>query len=200
MTTSLSQSRRPAIWSPTGRWFNYRCGNDIYLLPEGGPAITIGGLVDEVIRQLDPPDPTLAVTPDHGKHAVQMPSWLAVDPAYWNEPRTRTATSGRVVVTATLTPTQTSWDMGNGDTEDCDNPGVVWQNGMPESQSPCSYTYTWPSINPPNNTYELAGTVSFDVNHTTNAPGTYGPWIPVERTATETIQVVEIQAVASPNT
>ncbi|MGH1491520.1 MAG: hypothetical protein ACRBK7_19325 [Acidimicrobiales bacterium] len=194
-SSAAGHTSQTRLFSPTGRWFRYNCGGDYYLLPEGGPAITIGGLVDRVVAQLDPPEPTLAVTPDHGRHAVNMPSWLAVDPTYWDEPRIATATSGRVQVQATLTPTNVEWDLGNGDIQTCDNPGVVWQGYMQETQSTCGYTYTWPSISPPSNTYDLSGTVSFDVSHTTNAPGTYGPWVPVERTTTETIEVVEIQSV-----
>jgi hypothetical protein len=185
------------LFSPTGRWFRYNCGGDYYLLPEGGPAVSIDGLIQRAIRRIDPPTPPLAVTPQHGKHAVRIPSWLAIEPAYWRQERTATVRAGRVEVTATMTPTTVEWDMGNGDIEVCDNPGVIWRSYMKESTSTCGYTYTAPSINPPDHTYQLASTVSFDVTHQTNAPGTYGPWVPVERSATQTIRVVEIQSVSS---
>ncbi len=191
-------SGRPAgerLFSPTGKRYRGYCDGAVSLVPEGGPAVSIPGLVQRVVNQLDPPDPLLEVTPHHGKHAVQMLSWLAVDPAYWSETRTASAAAGRVLVTATLTPIETVWDMGNGETETCDNPGTVWRSGMDDSRSRCGYTYRQPSLNPPNNTYDLSGTVRFEVSHTTNAPGTYGPFTPVERTTSETIEVVEIQAV-----
>ncbi len=196
-SSAIGQPSNTRLFSPTGRWFRHNCGSDFFLIPEGGPAVTIPGLLDRAIAQIDPPEPILGVTPNHGKHVVRMPSWLAVDQDYWNQPRTAIATSGRVQVQATLTPTGVLWDMGNGETHTCDNPGVQWLAGMDESQSTCGYTYTYPSINPPDNTYELAGTVSFDVTHQTNAPGTFGPWVPVERTTIETIEVVEIQAVST---
>ena len=187
------------LFSETGRWFLYNCGGAFYVLPEGGPAASIEGLVQTAIDRLDPPEPPLAITPDHGKHAVRMPSWFAIEPTYWTQERTETVTAGRVQVSATMTPFEIEWDPGNGETlRPCDNPGTVWRRGVPENQNTCSYTYLRSSVNPPDNTWELAGTIRFGITHTTNAPGTYGPWTPVERTATETIQVVEIQAINVP--
>lgn len=182
------------LFSPTGVWYRVSCDRDLFMVPEGGPPVSVEGLVLEAVDAIDPPDPALAVTPRHGRHLVQAPSWLAVEPATW-QALAASASAGRVVVTATLTPTAMDWDLGNGDTRACDNPGVVWERGMAESRSTCSYTYTWPSINPPDNTYDLSGTIVYDVSYTTNAPGVYGPFVPVERTSTETIEVVEIQAV-----
>ena len=196
-TAAIGQPQGQRLFSPTGSWYRVSCDGAVALVPEGGPATTIPALVAQAVDSIDPPRPELAVTPRHGKHVVQMPSWLAVDPGYWNTPRTATAAAGRVVVTATLTPYETTWDLGNGDAITCPNPGTVWRAGMSESRSDCGYTYTWPSINPPDNTYQLAGTVRCDVGHTTNAPGVYGPFTPVERVATQAIQVVEIQAIGT---
>ena len=187
------------LFSETGRWFLYNCGGSFYVLPEGGPAASIEGGVKTANARLAPPAARGVITPDHGKHAVQMISWFAIEPTYWNQERTETVTAGRVQVSATMTPFEIEWDPGNGETlEPCDNPGTVWRRGVPENQNTCSYTYLRSSVNPPDNTWELAGTIRFGITHTTNAPGTYGPWTPVERTATETIQVVEIQAINVP--
>jgi hypothetical protein len=196
-TAAVGRPQGERLFSPTGAWYRVSCDGSVSLVPEGGPAITIPALVAQAVDSIDPPEPMLAVTPDHGRHVVQMPSWLAVDPAYWSRPRTASAAAGRVVVTASLTPYETEWDLGNGDTVTCPNGGTVWRAGMAESRSECGYTYTWPSIDPPDNTYDLAGTVRFQVGYITNAPGVYGPFIPVERTTTETIQVVEIQAIGT---
>jgi hypothetical protein len=196
---AAGQARGARLFSPTGRWYGASCDGYLAFLPEGGPAVSIPGLVQEAIDSITPTDPLLAVTPEHGKHVVNMQSWLAVDPAYWNESRVATAQAGRVVVTATLTPSRTLWDLGNSETEDCvgpvEGPGVVWQAGMDDSQSTCSYTYEHSSINPPRDEWQLAGTVFFEIGITTNAPGTYGPFTPIERTTSEAIQVLEIQAV-----
>ena len=198
---AAGQPRGTRLFSPTGRWYGASCDGYLAFLPEGGPAVSVEGLLREAIDSITPSDPVLAVTPHHGRHVVNMQSWLAVDPAYWNEERVARAAEGRVEVTATLTPNRTLWDLGNGDVEDCvgpvDGPGVVWRSGMDDAQSTCSYTYPNPSINPPANTIDISGTVYFEISFTTNAPGTYGPFTPIERTTSETIQVLEIQAVES---
>jgi hypothetical protein len=169
------------------------------LVPEGEAATSVEALVLREIDQIAPPEPELAVSPDHGRHLVRMLTWLAVDPDYWTAPRTATASAGRVTVTATLTPTSMVWDLGNGDTVTCDSPGRVWKVGLHDSDATCGYTYTKPSINPPDHTYELSGSVSFEVSMTTNAPGSYGPFAPVVRTGSQTIQVMELQVVNVPN-
>jgi hypothetical protein len=182
------------LFSPTGAWYRVYCDGDLVLVPEGGPPVSVEGLILEAIDSIAPPDPDLSVTPHHGRHLVQAPSWLAVDPGTW-QALGASASAGRVVVTATLTPSEMAWDLGNGDLQVCDNPGVVWQAGLSEAESTCSYTYTWPSIDTPDNTYDLSGTIRYEVSYTTNAPGNYGPFVPVERTTVQTIEVVEIQAV-----
>ncbi|MEM9655444.1 MAG: hypothetical protein AAGA65_25360 [Actinomycetota bacterium] len=195
------------LFSPTGRWLLYNCGIDFYLFAEGGPPVTFDDLILDVISQLDPPDPPLQPTPDHGRHVVQMPSWLAIDSDYWYETRTAradTAPLGRFFVEASLTPTHIEWDLGNGEPPlTCANPGTVWQSGLPESANDCEYTYAQPSINPPDNEWELTATIHFEVTDVqTNPeldPADFGPWPLITRTSTETIQVVEIQAVAQPN-
>lgn len=187
------------LFSPTGQWFRFWCGGSAYLLPAGGPAVNIPGLVEDVMNQLDPPDPPLAITPDHGRHVVNMPSWFAIDPAYWAEDRTARAEAGRVVVEASLGPTQIQWEPGDGQLPPpCTNPGTVWRRGLDEGANDCPYIYELPSLSPPANTWELSATITFEVeNFFTNAPGTYGPWDPVERTSAATVEVVEIQAVGS---
>ena len=194
------------LFSPTGRWIRYNCGNAFYLFAEGGPAMTFDGLLRDVIDQLDPPDPPLAVTPDHGSHVVNMPSWFAIDPAYWYEVRTAEArpAGSRFFVEASLAPTHIEWDPGNGHLPPpCDNPGTVWQAGLTEDANDCEYIYPLPSINPPNNTWEMSGTVVFEVVNVRTSPGLnpaeFGPWPPVIRTSTQTIEVVEIQAVSQTN-
>ena len=194
------------LFSPTGRWLLYNCGIDFYLFAEGGPPVTFDDLILEIISELDPLDPPMEPTPDHGRHVVRMASWLAIDPDYWNQERSARAEAGRFFVEASLTPQLIEWDPGNGEPiVTCDNPGVVWNASLPESANICEYVYEQPSINPPSNEWELTATIVFEVTDVlTNPeldPADFGPWPAVIRTSTETIQVVEIQAVgtARPN-
>ena len=181
-------------FSPTGRWYGVSCDGDITIVAEGGPAVTVAGLMQEALDQVDPPEPELAVTPAE-VHFAQLQSWLAVAPDYWDADRRATATAGRVTVTAVVTPADSIWIMGDGETVTCEGPGTVWEPGLDESASECAHTYRRSSAGEAGDSFQMEATVVFDVDVETNAPGTYGPFEPIERTVVEAVQVGEIQAV-----
>lgn len=179
-------------YSPTGRWYEVMCDGVITIVPEGGPPVTIAGLTQEALDQVDPPDPELAIAPD-GLHFTQLQSWLAVEPAYWFAVREATASAGRVQVTAVANAREAVWDMGDGKSVTCDH-GTVWRPGLDPDAASCSHTYRRTSVGQAEDSFEINTTVRFEVTITTNAPGSYGPF-EIERTTTETVQVGEIQAV-----
>lgn len=179
-------------YSPTGRWYEVMCDGDITIVPEGGPPVTIAGLTQQALDQVDPPDPELAIAPE-GLHFTQLQSWLAVEPAYWFAVREATASAGRVRVTAAARAQEALWDMGDGSVVPCDQ-GTVWQPGLDPDAATCSHVYRRTSVGRNDNSFEINTTVRFVVTIDTNAPGSYGPF-ELERTTTETVQVGEIQAV-----
>ncbi len=179
-------------FSPTGRWWAVSCDGVIQVLAEGGPPVNIAGLAQQAINQVDPEEPVLSVTPE-SLHFTQLQSWLAIDPAYWVL-RQQSANSGRVVVTAYVDPVLATWDMGDGQTVECDGPGTVWQPGLDPAAAACSYTYEQSSAGAPGDAFDITSTVLFDVTITTNAPGNY-TWSDIERTTVQSVQVGEIQAV-----
>ncbi len=181
-------------FSPTGRWYAVMCDGVIRVVPEGGPAVTIAGLMQQALDQLDPPDPDLAVTPAD-LHYTQLQSWLAIEPAYWSADRRATASAGRVQVTAIADPVDVSWDTGDGDSVTCDGPGTVWRAGLDDADATCAHTYRESSAGAPGDSFDLTATVRFAVDVATNAPGSYGPFPDLERETTQIIQVGEIQAV-----
>ncbi|MEM7275529.1 MAG: hypothetical protein AAF547_20805 [Actinomycetota bacterium] len=182
-------------FSPTGRWYGVSCDGDIAIVPEGGPAVTIAGLVQEALDQVTPTEPELVVTPED-LHFAQLQSWLAVDAAYWDLDRTAVAAAGRVVVTAEVDPLDTLWEMGDGESVLCeDGPGTPWAPGLDDDAADCAYTYRQSSAGAPGDAFEITATVRFGVEVTTNAPGTYGPFDDIEVTTPQVIQVGEIQAV-----
>lgn len=180
-------------YSPTGRWYAVSCDGVITVVAEGGPPVTVAGLTQQALDQLDPAEPELAVTPE-ALHFTQLQSWLAVEPTYWSADRRATAAAGRVSVTAIANPTGTSWAMGDGETVNCEGPGTVWAPGLDEADSDCSHTYRQTSVGQPGDAFEIAATVQFEVTVQSTAPGSYGPF-QLERTTTESVQVGEIQAV-----
>lgn len=181
-------------FSPTGRWFAVSCDGNIQVLAEGGPPVNIAGLMQRALDQVDPPEPELAVTPET-LHFTQLQSWLAIEPAYWAADRRATASAGRVNVTAIVTPIESVWDMGDGESVACTGPGTVWQAGLDPEAATCSYTYRQSSAGAYGDSFNISATVVFDVGLTTNAPGNYGPFPNIDRTTVDTIQVGEIQAV-----
>lgn len=192
------QSSLPTVmrsFSPTGRWYAVMCDGVIDIVPEGGPPVTVAGLVQEALNRLDPPDPDLAVVPAE-LHFTQLPSWLAIEPAYWELPRSEPASAGRVQVTATATAYEAIWNPGDGsgDLEPC-GAGTVWQPGLPDEANDCPHVYRRSSAGAAGDAFSLSATVRFRVSVTTNAPGSYGPFPDLERTTTLEVQVGEIQAV-----
>jgi hypothetical protein len=181
-------------FSPTGRWYAVTCDGDISIVAEGGPPVTVAALMQQALDQADPPEPELAITPQ-ALHYTQLPSWLAVEPTYWVD-RVATASAGRVVVTATVSPVETLWNMGDGTEVLCQNsPGTVWQAGLDAADADCTHTYRTSSAGAPGDAFDITATVDFSVAVTTNAPGSYGPFPNLERSTIETVQVGEIQAV-----
>lgn len=183
-------------FSPTGRWFAVTCDGVTRVVAEGGPAVTINGLVQRALDQIDPPDPDLAVTPVE-LHFTQLPSWLAIEPAYWNAPREARAQAGRVFVDAEVNPIESTWNMGDGTTVDCpgSGAGTVWAPGAKPTADSCLHTYRKTSAGAKGDRFEIEATVTFAVAATSNAPGGYGPFPNLERSTTQSIQVGEIQAV-----
>lgn len=181
-------------FSPTGRWYGVSCDGDITIVAEGGPAVTVAGLMQEALDQVDPSEPELAITPTE-VHFAQLQSWLAIDPAYWARDRRATAAAGRVQVTAVVTPTESIWNMGDGETVICPGPGTAWEPGLAADSAACAYTYRRSSAGEPDAAFALEATVQFEVEVETNAPGVYGPFADLERSVIQPVQVGEIQAV-----
>ncbi len=182
-------------FSPTGRWYAASCDGTIRIVPEGGPPVTVAGLMQQALDQLDPPEPELAITPEL-LHFTQLQSWLAIDPAYWTLDRDETARAGRVFVTAFATPFQSVWDMGDGEgSVTCIGDPIVWQPGLDDDATDCGYTYRTSSAGAARDSYDITATVHFEVTIDTNAPGNHGPFTDLERETVLPVQVGEIQAV-----
>ncbi|MEM9561582.1 MAG: hypothetical protein AAGA93_03125 [Actinomycetota bacterium] len=195
--TDLPASLPTALrwFSPTGRWYEVMCDGAIDIVAEGGPPVTIAGLMQRAIDEIDPPDPELAVVPTE-LHVTQLPSWLAVEPAYWFTRESNPVTAGRVWVIGYADPYQVIWDPGDGTGElaPCDE-GVVWRAGLEDEANSCPYIYRRSSAGAPGNAFTMTATVSFEVTAASNAPGADGAFPDIERTTSVDVQVGEIQAV-----
>lgn len=189
------------VLSPTGRWLQKICDgnpvafNGVYAVP--APAQTPGSS-EAAARQaresvaIPPPVPSTAPPADRRLY-VQMPTWLALDPAWW-KPYQATASVGTVSATVTATPVRAVWAMGDGNQVVCAGPGVIWHKGLPESATNCSHTYTHSSSGQPGGRYTIGVTVEFAVSWSSST-GAGGTLPTLTRTASLSVEVGEIQAV-----
>ena len=192
-------------FSSTGRWFVERCAwsdDPDHIVshrtyPEGEPVDPIQ-LMRQATARLDPPDPSISTAPPHSRDLlVQTPTWLWIGHSYW-QPYTATASTGRVSATATATPVQITWDMGNGANIVCAGPGMPWRAGVSGTDSECAYTYRHSSAGQPNDSFDLVATVTFDVVWSSvNAGGMGGPLARLTRSATVPVRVGEVQALVT---
>jgi len=125
-----------------------------------------------------------------------FPTWMWVGDGTWG-PRSESVSVQGVTVTATATPKQTVWTMGDGTTVVCEGPGTPFRVGQhdPAAQSPsgCDHTYTRSSDHQPDDAYQLSATVSWAVTWTVNgAPG--GTLDGFSLTASVPLRVIELQA------
>ena len=158
------------------------------------PVDLVPDALDRVSSQLAAPTP--AINPDATAGGiVNLGMWLAVD-----DPGTTTARAALAGVWAQVTANVSSieFDLGNGDTIECDGLGTPipdWALEAPE-QGPCGYTYRQSS--PDDQPYQLAITTVYDINWTTSN-GTSGSLADIRRTVTVDYDVDEIQTVGVSN-
>jgi hypothetical protein len=112
------------------------------------------------------------MSPASADVTVNLPTWLWVDGSVWHA-ISATAAAGPVSATATATPDQVVWQMGDGGKVTCKGPGIPWTSQYPPDQgSDCSYAYVRSSVDQPGGTYTVTTTVYWHVTWTSQgAPG-----------------------------
>ena len=155
-------------------------------------------LRDRARARVKPPAPVLSMAPtgdDRIPAIVQMPTWLAVSGGW--APITETESEGAVTVSVTATPRAVLWTMGDGHSQSCGGPGVVWHSGLPEDATNCSYTYGVDSSGERDGRYHGSARVSWDFTWALNGTpqGEFGT---VGSTTPFTMRVGEIQVIAGP--
>jgi len=148
------------------------------------------------------PSPSIQLNPAVFS-VVNLPSWLAIDPAMWH-PFEATATAGGVTATALATPETVNWNMGDGGTVECDGPGSFYEASLPASQqsTSCAYTYRQSSDGQPSSdgdpndgAFRVTATVTWTVTWTVvGEPG--GGTLPSLRTAsTVPVRVEQVESI-----
>lgn len=184
-----------------GGWYIRTCYGDaegvggIVWMPGGPPAISPAILARQARARLNLPAVTIRMNPP-GDQLVNLPAWLALDPASWR-PQSATASVPGVSVTATARPVSAAWSMGDGATVTCVGPGTAWTSGTdPSAASPdCGHVYRRPSAGAPGGAYTVSVAVTWEV--TWAGAGQSGTVPGLSTTGQVQTQVQESQAVVS---
>lgn len=129
-------------------------------------------VAQQAAKTLHLASPTIEMAPpENAEQIVGVEAWLWVNPATW-QPETVSATVDGVTASATATPEEVVWDMGDGHTVTCQGPGTPYDASNPNATPSCSYTWTTPSASQPSGTYRVTATIEFAVAW--NAAGAVG--------------------------
>jgi hypothetical protein len=188
--------------SETGRWLQKVCPGvgavqvgGRFLIPEGG-IVDVEALALQARASVGISDPLIRTSPEAGDRLyVRVPTWLWVDGGWWHS-YSATASAGRVTATVSARPVAASWSFGDGGSVTCSGPGVPWRAGLPEDATDCSHTFTSSSAGQPGGTFALSTTVTLEVTWTSNI-GSGGALEPISRTASQAVEVGEIQAIGT---
>jgi hypothetical protein len=173
------------IWVPAVLEVNVGSG------PTSPPA-----LAQQAVSYLRFPMTKVEMSPPSADVTVNLPTWLWVDRGMWHA-ISATAAAGPVSATATATPDEVVWQMGDGGKVACKGPGTAWTSQYPPDQrSDCSYTYVRSSADPPGGTYALTTTVYWHVTWTSQgAPGGGDLGLIAGPSVQSAVQVQELHAI-----
>lgn len=173
----------PVIWVTTGN-------------QPAAPAVNPAVLAQQAVAQLPLPAPTIEMAPPPNRdQLVNVLSWLWVDSSAWRS-LSATAAAGPVSATATATPAEVVWDMGDGHSVTCQGPGVPYDSSNPNASTYCSYTWRTSSAGQPNGAYRVTATVYYQAAWTAaGAPGGGSLGLVAGPSATAWVRVAESQAI-----
>jgi hypothetical protein len=150
-------------------------------------------LADTALRYLPLPLPRAHLSPA-GDQVVNVPTWLWLDGA-WTTLASNAAVPG-VAVNVRAVPERVVWHMGDGGEVVCNGPGVAYDARMAETDqaSPCTYTYRRSSVSEPAESYRASVTVTWNATWSVVGAAGGGDLGPINRTASFTVRVGEVQA------
>lgn len=157
----------------------------------GGTGVTPAQLAQQALAQMALTGPAIRMTIEGDEHGlVGLPVWLwtEVAPTTWG-PNSATAAVPGLSVTATAQARQIVWDMGDGRTETCKNPGTPYYTGGVTSPT-CQHIYEQSSAGQPNEAFPVTATTTWDVTWT--GGGASGA-LTVTRQSTASVRIGEMQ-------
>ena len=153
--------------------------------------------------RVEPVVPVVNVSP--AEAVVRFPTWLWLEPSYWQEITAGETTPGGVSVVVAARPIEVVWDLGEG-VRVCEGPGIAWSQAahdayelQPESvrgagNPACTFTFVNSSTTQPNDVFDASVTVTWEFSWSLNGAeqGVFGT---VEVGDSWQLRVGEIQAV-----
>ena len=137
------------------------------------------------------------MAPELGKSGlVGLPVWMwtSVSARTWG-PASATASVPGLSVTATAQAIKVAWDMGDGHTVTCANPGTPYARSRGAAMSPtCGYRYDRSSADQPGAAYAVTATTTWAV--TWSGGGGTGA-LTVTRSSTARVRIGELQVLVS---
>jgi hypothetical protein len=162
----------------------------------GVPADTARGpspaqVASEALAQLTVGAPQVGTAPvSVGRGLVGLPVWMwtARNAGTWG-PIPVTKTDGPITVNVTANAQYIDWNMGDGDTVRCDNPGSPFDSAATDSPT-CGYRYLTASRNQPGGKYTITATTHWQV---TWAGGGENGTLTADVASTTTVTIDELQ-------
>jgi hypothetical protein len=193
----------PLTNDPNGQWYTKSCFLSkamdaitllsVWLVNPPANPVTPEQLARDALAtiRLDPPAVGMAPNPN-GAGLVGLPVWMWTDvnANTWG-PIGASATDAGLTVTIKAQAKNIVWDMGNGDSVTCANPGQKY-DGSAGASPACGYTYRVSSHNQPGGRYTITATTTWTVDW---AGGGEAGVIVTTRTSNTTIEVDELQVV-----
>jgi hypothetical protein len=206
-TASVGDATQPVtieVTTKSYRW-SVKCdspdGFNEYAItvPDGEAPVDPISVRYDALAKLTIPEPALGGSPpldDPDRFSVvRVPTWLWITHPW--QPQTATASDGAVSVSVTATPTDVTWDPGDGQPPfTCPDAGRPWTKGKPDSAMTCGHTYLRSSAGQPNDAFQLTATVNWSLTWSVNGAD-QGQFDTYQATLTITHQVGEILSVSS---
>lgn len=191
-----------------GQWVFVSCAGPgaidpmpaIWLTNANSPAaVNPAILAREAFAKLPLASPSIRMAPPvTSEQLVNVSSWLWIAPTDWRS-LSATAAAGQVTTTATATPADVVWNMGDGNTVTCAGPGTPYDPSQPSATTDCSYTWSQSSGSQPGGVYEVTVTVYWRVTwRAAGAKGGGNLGLVPGPSAHAAVRVAESQAINNP--
>ena len=158
---------------------------------------------EQARARVEPATPAFRVSPEQA--VVRFPTWLWLEPDYWQPTSASSTTPGGLTVSVEARPVQVTWDLDEG-VRVCDGPGIAWSQpahaayeAQPETvrgagNPACTFTFVNSSTVRPTGVYEASVRVAWEFSWSLDGVGR-GVFGSVEVSETWPLRVGEIQTV-----